>query len=204
MGCVTIQLPISIVQFVQARPAKGLLIPEDNIMRKILAFVLVFAMVLSISVVAFADSLPAAQGDSSEDEGGSPTKSVAPQDGETDPYYRIFNDKDELINRVPVRRVTKIGAGSVSKLEQKDADALLKAQDEAKNNKDEKVRYLYWLDIPEEYKTDDFAYMEYPFVCSGENVKFFVNGNAMEVVHVAGFQYIAKMTEFGVVKITCD
>ena len=66
------------------------------------------------------------------------------------------------------------------------------------------VKYFYWVDVPEDYKTEDFAWAKYEFKCAGENVEVTVNGNPMEVVHVDGVDYYAKLTEFGAVAIMCD
>ena len=56
-----------------------------------------------------------------------------------------------------------------------------------------------WLQV-----SFDFGYGKFKFNCAGDNVECTVNGKPMEVVHVDGDDYFAKLTEFGPVMVVCD
>ena len=85
-----------------------------------------------------------------------------------------------------------------------DKDAFLAAYEDAKNVEGKVVKYFYWLGMPKELEGVDFEWFRYDFKCAGENVEVTVNGHPMEVVHVDGVDYYAKITEFGAIAILCD
>ncbi len=66
------------------------------------------------------------------------------------------------------------------------------------------MKYFFWLDVKGGYEIPAGDYIRYDFTCQGENVQLQVNGKDMEVVHVDGADYYAKLTELGAVSILCD
>ena len=168
-------------------------------MKKVFAFVLAFALVMSLGVVAFANSSPvAATGDGEGDWFFTTPK--APAKG----GMELYNAEDKLYAIVPEEDITQVPVADADKLSDEDKEAFLTAYEAAKAIEGKVVKYFYWLDIPESYKTEEFAWAKYEFKCTGENVEVTVNGNPMEVVHVEGVDYYAKLTEFGAVAILCD
>lgn len=125
----------------------------------------------------------------------SQVKSVAPDD--LDYFFKLYNKNDELIGKVPVSEATRLGVRDVNSLKPEQREAFLKEYENVKNIKDKVVRYFFWFDIPDNYKTDDLAYLAYYFNCSGENPAVTVNGQSMEVVPVVGNEYMAKIADFG-------
>ena len=155
-------------------------------MKRFIAIVLIAVMVLSFASTSLAAG------------------SVKPSGGKSgsESKIEIYNSEDKVIAKAPV---TRLSVGRASKLPDADKEAFLAAYEAAKNDTAKKTKYFFWLDIPESYKTmDGFAYAKYPFRCTGENVQLTVNGKAMEVVHVRGANYFAKLTDFGTIAITCD
>ena len=165
-------------------------------MKKILAFVLVFALVLGVGVVAFAAKSPAP----SPANGGYTTRTATTTGNDIE----LLNANDEVVATVPAGEVINIPVGQADKLSDADKEAFLAEYDRVKEIKDRVVKYFFWLDIPAKYKTADVAYAKYPFTCTGENVEVTVNGKSMEVVSEGGASYVAKLTEFGAVAILCD
>lgn len=164
-------------------------------MKRIITFLLVLVLLLGLSVTAFADKSPSG-GDSS---GKTTSRYPAASNGLT-----LYNSKDEEIGAVPAKDVKKIAVGNAKKLDESDKEAFLAAYEDAKKVEGKIVKYFYWLDIPEKYKTDDFAYAKYSFTCTGKNVEVTVNGNKMDVEQTGRYTYAAKLTEFGSVAILCD
>ena len=171
-------------------------------MKKVFALVLAFALVMSLGVTAFAGS--SGGGSSSPatvDIGwGEFTTATAPAKATT----HIYGKDDKEIAEIDESSVVILPVGEADKLPEADKEAFLAAYEEAKAVEGKVVKYFYWIDIPEKYKTEDFAWAKYEFKCAGENVEVTVNGNPMEVVHVDGVDYYAKLTEFGAVAIMCD
>ena len=167
-------------------------------MKKILTFVLVFALVLGVGVAAFAAGSPRPA--PAPDNGGYTTR-TATSGGNG---LELYNAQDKLIATVPDDEVVNLPVGSADKLDDADKEAFLAEYDKVKEIKDQVVKYFFWLDIPENYKTADLAYAKYPFTCTGKNVEVTVNGNPMEVVGEGGASYYAKLSEFGAVAILCD
>jgi hypothetical protein len=161
-------------------------------MKKAFVFLLALVMVFSLSVTAFAE---VTQYPSVTSSGG--------LDGEVC-GLEVYNAKDELIDFIPASKVLKLSVGQANALSKEEADAFLKAYEEAKSVTDKVVVYFYWLDVKDYKYPEDFCYIKYPFSCPGENVTFSVNGKPMEVVHVDGSKYFAKMTETGAIMICCD
>ena len=166
-------------------------------MKKFVSILLVLVLVLSLSIVASA--------------AGSPTKpsssgtTAAPVAEETEPAIGLYNGADEEIGEVPEDSIIRVEIADADSIEDEaDREAFLAAYEEAKAIEGKVVKYFFWLDIPEEFKTDDFAYALYKFTCTGENVQVLVNGNEMEVEEVEADTYEAKLTEFGAVAILCD
>ena len=165
-------------------------------MKKLVSFLLVVIMVLSLGVTAFAAGSP------TKDETSSTTTAA------TTPTYKkgmgLFNSDDEKYATVPANAVKKTAVANANKLADEDKEAFLAAYEDAKKVEGKVVKYFYWLDIPEQYKTDEFAYAEYIFTSTGKNIQVTVNGKEMEVEQIGKFTYSAKLTEFGAVAILCD
>ncbi len=158
-------------------------------MKKVLAFLLVVSVVLSMGVTALAAGSPKP-----------PQPKVNVPAG-----LGIYNEDGKRIAAVPAKDVLKLNVGGADKLDAADKDKFLAAYEEAKNTEGKTVRHFFWLDVPEEYKTmDGFAYAKYYFGSRGQNITVTVNGNPMEVVKLGHGAYYAKLTEFGVVSIVSD
>lgn len=168
-------------------------------MKKVFALVLAFALVLSMGVVAFAAPSPTS-GSVSDQGWGEFTTRVAP----VKKGMELYDAEDKLLTVVPEEDVIQLPIDEAAKLNAEDEAAFLAAYEEAQAVEGKLVKYFYWVDIPEKYKTDDFVWAKYEFKCAGENVEVTVNGHPMEVVHVDGVDYYAKLTEFGAVAIMCD
>ena len=163
-------------------------------MKKVLSLALVFALVLSLSVVAFAAPSPAKTVDA-----------VAPGAAKAAAGLSICDADDNVIGTIPENEITLATIDQAGNLDSKSAEAFEAAYEEAQAVTDKTVVALFWLDAPAKYlELDGFGYVRYDFTCDGENVEVTVNGNPMEVVHVDGNEYYAKLTEFGTVCITCD
>jgi hypothetical protein len=176
---------------------------EDRDMKKVLAMILVLAAILSLGVSAFADGSPVAPGS----DGGNPDLGWAdvttrvPAAKKEDKL--VAYDKDgNVIGEFELGK--EVAVGNADKLSEEDKEAFLAAYEDAQNIKDSVVKDFFWLPIPKELENVDFAYVEYKFYCAGKNVKLFVNGHEMEVDHIKGNEYKAKLTEFGAIMITCD
>ena len=176
-------------------------------MKKVFAFVLAFALVMSLGVVAFANSSPVSPSSSGSDTAAADigfTTPIAPTPAEKEGGMALYNADEKVYATVPAEDVTEVAVGDADKLSAEDKEAFLAAYEDVKAIEGKVVKYFYWVDIPESYKTDEFAWAKYEFKCTGENVEVTVNGNPMEVVHVDGVDYYAKLTEFGAVAILCD
>ncbi len=173
-------------------------------MKKFFALVLALAVVLSLGVTAFAGSSGGGSSSGSTvDLGwGEFTTATAPAAAKT--TAQIYGKDGKEIAEIDESSVVILPVGEADKLSEADKEAFLAAYEEAKAVEGKVVKYFYWIDIPEEFKTDDFSWFRFDFKCAGENVEVTVNGNPMEVVHVDGVDYYAKLTEFGAVAIMCD
>ena len=118
--------------------------------------------------------------------------------------YELYNENNELISSIPEDEIIYLDVSEAPKLSDEDQEAFIAAFEDARAIEDMVVHDFYWFDIPEEYKTEDFSWLKYEFNCAGELVEVTVNGNPMEVVHVDGEEYYAKLTEFGAVAIMSD
>ncbi len=172
-------------------------------MKKFFALVLALAVVLSLGVTAFAGSSGGGSSSGSTvDLGwGEFTTATAPA---KDAVYDVYDENDKVIAEVPASSVAQIAIGQADKLDDADKEAFLAEYEKAQAVEGKVVKYFYWIGMPEELEGVDFAWMRYDFKCAGENVEVTVNGNPMEVVHVDGVDYYAKLTEFGAVAIMCD
>ncbi len=170
-------------------------------MKKFFALVLALAVVLSLGVTAFAGSSGGGSSSGSTvDLGWGEFPVAAPAKKGMD----LYKADDKLLTSVPEGDIIQVPVGQAAELNAEDEEAFLAAYEVAKAIEGKVVKYFYWVDIPESYKTEDFAWAKYEFKCAGENVEVTVNGNPMEVVHVDGVDYYAKLTEFGAVAIMCD
>ena len=171
-------------------------------MKKFFALVLACAVVLSLGVTAFAASPTGSSSSSTVDLGwGDFTVAAAPAKAAGVPAY----DKDNKeVVEVPADSIVLVPVGEADKLDEADKEAFLAAYEEAKAVEGKVVKYFYWLGMPKELEGVDFEWFRYDFKCAGENVEATVNGHPMEVVHVDGVDYHAKLTEFGAIAILCD
>ena len=165
-------------------------------MKKVISFALVLVLVLSHSVVAFAAGSPKTTPASA----GYTTRAVAAAGN----GVGLYDKDDKLVATVPAADVLNVPVGQANKLADADKDAFLAAYEDAKAVENKVVKYFFWFDVAEQYKTPDVAYALYNFTCTGENVQVTVNGNPMEVESLGGISYAAKLTEFGAVAILCD
>ena len=160
-------------------------------MKKIVSLLLAVALVMGLGITVFA--------------AGSPTSGNGQDKQPTKKGMEIYNSDDELIAIVPPEEIKRVSVGNANKLSAEEKEAFLAAYEDAKNVEGKKVKYFYWLDIPEKYKNmEDFAYAKYEFTCTGENVQVTVNGKEMEVEQTGKNTYFAKLTEFGAIAILCD
>lgn len=170
-------------------------------MKKILSLLLAFTLVFSLGVTAFAEKVPSHT---------EPTGGGVDDWNYTTPFppakegLELYNGDDKLINAVPEEEITQVPVGEADKLSPEDREAFLAAYEEAKAIEDKTVKYFYWIDVPEKYKTDDFAWAKFEFKCAGENVEVLINGKPVEVIHISGVDYYAKLTEFGALAILVD
>ncbi len=162
-------------------------------MKQVLCFALAFVLIFSIGMTAFAD--------------GSVTKPASSDTTTASfpsiPTYNLeaFNASDVSLGKYSAERASVSMAGFLDKA---DREAFLAAYDEAKSVTDRVVKYFFWLNVKNFEAPEGFAYFKFPFSCTGENVQVSVNGKSMEVVHVDGNSYYAKLTELGAVAISCD
>ena len=171
-------------------------------MKKFFALVLACAVVLSLGVTAFAASPTGSSSSSTVDLGwGNFTVAAAPAKAAGVPAY---GKDDKEVVEVPADSIVLVPVGEADKLDEADKEAFLAAYEDAKAVEGKVVKYFYWIGMPEELEGVDFAWVRYDFKCAGENVEVTVNGNPMEVVHVDGVDYYAKLTEFGAMAIMCD
>ncbi|MCR5575460.1 MAG: hypothetical protein K6F56_00445 [Oscillospiraceae bacterium] len=172
-------------------------------MKKILALLLVLVLFFSFNTVAFAavaqdgTAAPPAEPDPKPD----PAPIAAEEDGPIS-RYKLYNAADELIGTVPAREVLKLTILGASDLSREDGETFLKYYRASQNVTGKSVKYILWVNIPESYKTDDLAYMVFPFDCSGKDVEAEVNGNSMEVVKIEAEKYYVKMADFGALTVT--
>ena len=160
-------------------------------MKKVLAFVLTAALVLSIGVTAFADNSPVVRDYTRVTaDGSTPAPASTDESG-----LEVCNVKDEVIDVVPDSKVVRLSVGQAVFM-----DALAAARAVT----DKLVQSIFWLNVKDYEEPADFAYYRLIFSCTGENVQVSVNGKDMEVVHIEDTNYYAKLTELGAVTISCD
>ena len=165
-------------------------------MKKVISFALVLVLIMSLSVVAFA----AGSTKPAPSNAGYTTRTVAAAGN----GVGLYDKNGKLVATVPAADVLNVPVGQANKLSDADKEAFLAAYEDAKAVENKVVKYFFWFDVPEQYKTADVAYALYNFTCTGENVEVTVNGNPMEVESLGGISYAAKLTEFGAVAILCD
>lgn len=180
-------------------------VTEVTEMKKVFALVLAFALVMSLGVVAFAadvksPTVPTGGSTVPELGWGMYTTRLAPSERE----LKLYDKEDYNYDSVPWTDVTELPVDASAELPEEQEEAFLAAYEAVKAIEDKVVKYFFWLDIPEGYKTEQLVWAKYEFKCAGENVEVTVNGNPMEVVHVKGVDYYAKLTEFGALAILCD
>ncbi len=169
-------------------------------MKRLISFFLAAIMILSLGITAMAAGSPTA------DQNGTSETATAPLPASGEKGLELYNADDELIRVVPYHEVKRTSVGNANRLSDEEKEAFLACYEDAKNVTDRLVKYFYWLDIPDEYKTEDVAYAKYYFTCTGQNVQLTVNGKEMEVekADTGRFSYFAKLTEFGAIAILCD
>ena len=185
-------------------------------MKKSIAFLMIFAIVLSLSASAFAIYMPAdgTTGTLYPDDPRPPYNPTPnnPQ-GETPFIPAVSNvglliclmEDDTLHQFVPMYQVTNVEYKDRDKLAKADAEALKEAHDTAKQLEGKSLKQSYYFSVPDFYDVDEDHYAKYVFSCPGNNVEVSVNGNPVEVVSINGrTSYIAKVTERGCITITID
>lgn len=175
-------------------------------MKKVFAFALVVALVLSIGVTAFADNSPVVRDYTRVTaDGSSPAPASAPAPASTDESgLEVCNVKDEVIDVVPDSKVVRLSVGQEDLLSDADRAVFMDVLAAARAVTDKLVQSISWLNVKDYEEPADFAYYRLLFSCTGENVQVSVNGKDMEVVHIEDANYYAKLTELGAVTISCD
>ena len=169
-------------------------------MKRVLAFVLMLALVLSCGVVAFAADTAYKSPNKTSTGGGTGTAALPAADF----VLEVYNKEDKVIDTVPKEKVVNASIGQAGLLPKADKESFQSAYKDVKKITDKVVKYFFWLNTKNYEEPEDFAYYKYNFNCTGENVGVTVNGKEMEVVNVEGSKYFAKLTELGAVAITCD
>ena len=169
-------------------------------MKKVIAFALMLALVLSCGVLAFAD----VKSEVSPAHSDTATAPAGPAPIKGRMSLEVYDKDDKMIDTVPRDKVVLAQVGQANQLPAADKEAFLKAYEDAKAVKDRVVKYFFWLGTEDYTKPADFSYYKYAFNTTGKNVSVQVNGKDMEVVNVQGNSYYAKLTELGAVAILCD
>ena len=118
--------------------------------------------------------------------------------------FAICDENGNALKLVPYEMVIEIQVTQGDRLPPNDEARFMNAYEKAKAIEDRIVKYFFWLDVPETYLPESFAYAKFEFNCAGDNVEVFVDDKPMEVVHVDGEDYYDKLTEFGPVMVVCD
>ena len=169
-------------------------------MKKILAFALMLALVLSCGAMVFADSSNGSPVKPSTSAGGGAPAALPKANFELGVYK---NSDDSFVEEISKDKIVYATVGQANLLPAADKEAFLKEYDNVKAIKDKIVKFFFWLGV-KDYKIPAGDYIRYDFTCKGENVQCQVNGKDMEVVNVEGDDYYAKLTELGAVAILCD
>lgn len=168
-------------------------------MKKFLALVLALCLVASLGAVAFA--APSVQKkEVSEDV---TTALPAVPAGGLD--VCLFAD-DSVDHTIPEEAVSLVSLADADSLEAADKEAFLAAFEDAKEIKDQVVKYFFWLSADgENAEIAEGQYAAFKFFSKGENVKVLLNGEEVEVVALEEENgYLAKLPGFGAIAILCD
>ena len=168
-------------------------------MKRFIAFVLMFALVLSLGTVAFAASKNSPSKPKTSNNGGAPA--ALPK---ANFELGVYDGDDALVEEIGKDKIVYATVGQANLLPKADKEAFLAAYKDAKAIKDKVVKFFFWLGVKGGYDIPAGDYIRYDFTCKGENVQCQVNGKDMEVVNVEGDDYYAKLTELGAVAILCD
>ena len=155
-------------------------------MKRFVSILLVITVLLALGIPAFAAGSPTGSGKKNEAMSG----------------LVLYNSDDKVIGVVPTKDIIRYNVRQADKLDAADKEAFLAAYEDARKVDDKVVLQAFWLDVPDEYKTSDFAYARYYFNTVGRNIGVSVNGNDMEIGRLGNGNYFAKLTEFGTVVIT--
>ncbi len=172
-------------------------------MKRFLALFLAAAVVLSFGATAFAAYSPTS-GDNVDEGWGTYTVKAPAKNNEL--RLVIYDENDEVIAELYDDDVKEIAVDDADQLSPEDREAFLAAYEEAKAVEGKVVKYFYWLSISDKY-ADALAkagWIKYFFKCAGENVQMTVNGKEVEVFHIEGVDYYAKLFELGAIAIYCD
>lgn len=180
-------------------------------MKRILSAVIVLAVIMGFCVSAFAASPDVPNGKSPvskpvnvqvDDGGVIALTAVSKVDLEKGTY--------QIIGTIPANALKTVAIDKADKLlDEEDAKAFKAAYEDAQKLKGRKVYKCYWLDIDEELAGKEFKgvgkdnALALKFTCPGDDVKFAVNGNEMDVIAGSGDSYTAIATETGAVVISC-
>ena len=170
-------------------------------MKKTLSFLLVICLFASMATGVYA--------------AGSPKPNpVVPQTIEVivtdDAKVDVEKGTYPIESTIPAESVKQVAVNQADKLlGEEDAAAFKAAYEEAMAMDDCKVYKCFWLYVDEDLAGEEFkgvsvsSALAIKFSCPGKDVKFFVNGNEMKVIHEKGASYVAILTETGTVTITC-
>ena len=149
---------------------------------------LALILVCSLCVSAFAADSPGKEESSSTTTAALP---VIATEEEEEEKFEIRDSATDEVKKVLTRdQVNMIPVGEADKLSDADKEAFLAAYEDSKAVEGVVVKDFFWFDLKGENLEEGY-YVRFPFSCAGENVKLFVNGKEMEVVHVKGIEYYA-------------
>ena len=170
-------------------------------MKKTLSFIIVIAISLSLCIPAFAVGSPQPNPTIPQ-----PVDVFITDDAKVDVEKGTY----PIENSIPAAAVKQVAVNQAEKfLSEEDAESFKAAYEEAMAMDDCKVYKCFWLYVDEAFITESFkgvskeSALVISFTCPGEDVKAYVNGNEMKVIHEEGNSYIAILTETGTVTITC-
>ena len=173
-------------------------------MKKALALILALAVVMSLGIAAVADGSPSKAEESATVTAPQPVYLGPALNQAQKSGFEVCNAEEKVIAEIPEKKVTQVVVGEADKLEAADEEAFLATYEDVKAIENKVVKYFYWFQVDEKDLPEGWAFVKFPFTCTGENVQVTVNGKEMEVVNVEGDNYYAKLTEFGALAILCD
>lgn len=133
---------------------------------------------------------------------GSPTVTVSLAVPTMDQIgVELFDAQDRLIASVPWEEAVVVSIEDADQLGSDEQELFQAAFERARTTRDSVVRYFFWLDVPETYKTENFAYAVFRFPCEGVVVGADVNGENAPVSNLGNGYHTARLPQFGAVTV---